>query len=308
MSERSVMADWIAVDWGTTNLRAFAMSGDTALAAASSERGMAGLARDEFEGALLDLVEPWLAPGRATHVVCCGMVGSRQGWVEAGYEPVPGPPRRAVGLVRAPARDPRLRVYVAHGLKQIEPCDVMRGEETQIAGLIAGEPGFSGTVCLPGTHSKWARLNGGEVLGFTTFMTGELFSLLSRQSVLRHTVAESGWSQSAFIEAVREAMRDPGGITAALFGLRAGPLLDLMDGETARARLSGLLIGVEIAATAGYRQEAPIALIGTAATTGAYRTALAEAGLVSREFDVVEMTVAGLSAAHRHLLAEKVES
>jgi 2-dehydro-3-deoxygalactonokinase len=89
-------------------------------------------------------------------------------------------------------KDPRLRVSILPGLKQAVPPDVMRGEETQIAGFLAAAPGFDGVLCLPGTHAKWVQISAEEVVSFRTFMTGELFDLLSTQSVLRHSIAGEG--------------------------------------------------------------------------------------------------------------------
>ena len=122
----------------------------------------------------------------------------------------------------------------------------MRGEETQIAGFLASEPRFSGTICLPGTHTKWVEVEEGTVTAFHTFMTGELFSLLSEQSILRHSVSESGDDPAAFLQAARNAVARPENVATDLFGLRAASLLADYRPETARARLSGMIIGHEI--------------------------------------------------------------
>ncbi|RYH94878.1 MAG: 2-dehydro-3-deoxygalactonokinase, partial [Acetobacteraceae bacterium] len=178
----SLTPAWIAVDWGTSNLRAWAVSADgDVLAETSSEEGMGKLTRDGFEPALLRLIGPWLE--RRPPIVACGMVGSRQGWCEAAYRTVPCTPLDRTALVTAPVQDPRLNVAIAPGLKQLAPADVMRGEETQIAGALRLMPGYDGVMCLPGTHSKWVHISAGEVVSFQTFMTGEMFALLSEQSV-----------------------------------------------------------------------------------------------------------------------------
>ena len=88
------------------------------------------------------------------------------------------------------------------GLKQPKPADVLRGEEVQVAGFLTCHPGFDGVLCLPGTHSKWTRISAGEVVSFQTYMTGELFALVSRQSVLRHGMEGAGWDDAAFAEGV----------------------------------------------------------------------------------------------------------
>ena len=212
MTGRPTYAGWIAVDWGTSHLRAWAMSdADEVLAEAQSDQGMGRLAPDEFEPALLDLVTPWLH--KETEVMACGMVGSRQGWTEAPYASTP----LLLDLqpVAAPARDPRLRLRLIPGVKQENPPDVMRGEETQIAGFLARNPSFDGVLCLPGTHTKWAAISAGEITGFRSFMTGELYATIGKHTVLRHSVGE-GWNEAAFLDAVSETLSRPEMLAATL--------------------------------------------------------------------------------------------
>jgi 2-dehydro-3-deoxygalactonokinase len=291
--------DWIAVDWGTTRLRAFAMAADGhVLATARSDAGMGTLDRDGFEPALLSLIEPWLT--QRTLVIACGMVGSRQGWVEAPYAAVPCPPL-SPALAQAPARDPRLDVRVIPGLKQPRPADVMRGEETQIAGALAARPGFDGVLCLPGSHTKWVHVSAGEVVSFQTCMTGELFAALTAHTVLRHTVAAEGHDAAAFAAAVDDALSAPARLTANLFGLRAGALLDGLSPVTARSRLSGWLIGIELAASRPWWLGQPILILGAAALSDLYQRALAQQGASADTLDADAMTLAGLSAARATL-------
>ncbi|MBP7242463.1 2-dehydro-3-deoxygalactonokinase [Amaricoccus sp.] len=291
---------WIAADWGTSNLRAWAMDAHgLPLAEAGSGAGMGGLARDGFEPALVALVAPWLAADRRTDVLACGMVGARQGWIEAPYATVPCAPTGPA--VEAPATDPRLRVRILPGLRQDGAWDVMRGEETQIAGLIADDPGFDGVACLPGTHTKWAHVSAGEVVSFASFMTGELFALVSTASVLRHSVATEGWSAPDFAEAVEETLARPERLAGRLFGIRAEGLLAGLAPERARARLSGLLIGAELAAARPYWLGRDVVLVGAPALARAYREALALAGVAAREADAAAMTRAGLAAAWTRL-------
>jgi 2-dehydro-3-deoxygalactonokinase len=288
-------ADWIAVDWGTTHLRAYAM-GPGVLAEAESDDGMGHLTREGYEPALLRLVGPWLAPGRATQVICCGMVGSRQGWQEAPYRAVPcaARPRLSGGGAHA---DARLAVRLVPGLKQAQPADVMRGEETQIAGALALMPGFDGVLCMPGTHSKWVHLSAGEVVSFQTFMTGELFALLSEQSVLRHSMGGEGWEDAAFDAGVDEALSRPERIGARLFALRAESLIAGLGAAAAKARLSGLLIGLELAGSRPYWLGQPIAIVGADRLSSLYARALAAQGAVVRTLSAKDTVIAGLTAA-----------
>jgi 2-dehydro-3-deoxygalactonokinase len=258
------------------------------------------LTRDTYEPALLALVEGWLAPGRQTDVLCCGMVGSRQGWVEAPYRPVPCPPSTDAP-VSALTTDSRLSVRVLPGLSQAGPHDVMRGEETQIAGFLSLNERWDGVICLPGTHTKWAQVSAGEVVSFQTCMTGELFALLSERSVLRHSVRGDGWDQDAFTDALSDTLSRPESLAVRLFRLRAEHLLAGTGPNRLRAQLSGLLIGAELAAARPYWLGQQVAVIGASAISSAYMTALAQQGVPATQAKATAMTLAGLTAAHRAL-------
>ncbi|MFZ5961410.1 2-dehydro-3-deoxygalactonokinase [Thalassococcus sp. BH17M4-6] len=294
--------DWIAVDWGTSHLRAWLLdAGGTVLDHRSSAKGMGTLERDGFEPALLDLVGDALTDGAITPVMVCGMAGSRQGWAEAPYAAVPCAPPTADAARLVGTNDPRLRVRILPGVKQMHPADVMRGEETQIAGFLSLNPGFEGVICLPGTHCKWAHISAGEIVSFRTFMTGELFALLSKSSVLRHSIAASGWDDAAFAEACEDAMTRPAVFAGGLFGLRAEALVGDLDPVTARARLSGLLIGIEIGAAKPYWLGREVVLIGDDALVAPYRQALQAQGCPVTLTDADRMTLQGLRAAHQSL-------
>jgi len=294
-------ADWIAVDWGTTNLRAYAMGPEGIRAEATSEDGMGRLGPEGFEPALIRLIEPWLGRG-VTSVLACGMVGSRQGWCEAPYRTTPCTPLDAGQTVDVPVRDPRMTVQIVPGLKQMKPADVMRGEETQIAGALALDPAFDGAMCLPGTHSKWVQISAGEVVSFQTYLTGEMFSLLSTQSVLRHGMAATGWDEDAFDQGVANGMARPERLAAHLFRLRAEGLIADLGPDAARAQLSGLLIGAELAAARPYWLGARVALVGSAALTALYARALAAMGAPTQSLAAKDCTIAGLARAAGRLM------
>lgn len=290
------MTRWIAVDWGTSALRAALMEDDRPVETRQSAEGMADLTPDAFEPTLTRLIDGWLGPGGATEIFCCGMVGARQGWHEAGYRAVPCAP--AAAPVSVPGTDPRLRVRIVPGLSQADPHpDVMRGEETQIAGILAALDGFDGCACLPGTHTKWAHLSAGEVVSFRTVMTGEIFALLSRGSVLRHSLAGDGWDDDAFDAALSDAMSRPQELTARLFGLRAADLLSGQDAGVARATLSGLLIGVELAATRPWWLGREVAVCGAERVAATYARALEAQGVRTRPVPSDRATLAGLARA-----------
>ncbi|MEI4471283.1 2-dehydro-3-deoxygalactonokinase [Frigidibacter sp. MR17.24] len=286
--------DWIAVDWGTTHLRVFAMRGTTVIDQADSPDGMGTLSRAGFEPALLRLIGRWLDPrpdARPMRVVACGMVGARQGWAEAPYRAVPCAPVAPGELLIAPTTDPRLRVAIVPGLSQDDPADVMRGEETQLAGLLELQPGFEGCAILPGTHSKHVQIRAGRVTRFHTAMTGELFALLAQQSVLRHSTADDTPDPEAFAIGLDQGRA--GQSFHALFALRAESLLAGLAPSAARARLSGLLIGAELAGL----PDGPLALIGSGPLVGLYRAALAHLGREVAAHDGGTLARAGLALA-----------
>lgn len=292
----SMAPEWIAVDWGSSNLRAWAMGPEGVLAEDASEAGMASLSADGYESALLELIAPWLASSRAPlQVVICGMAGAKQGWREAPYRKVPCAPVEAGQLTAVATADPRIRVGIAPGLSQSQPADVMRGEETQIAGALALYPRFDGVICLPGTHSKWAHVSAGEVVSFQTFMTGEMFALLANQSVLRHGLQSDAWDDEAFAAAVGETLSRPERLAAKLFSLRAEALLHGLPADAARARLSGLLIGAELAAAKPYWLGQDVALIGAPQLSRNYAAALSLQGITARQLSGRDCTLAGLA-------------
>lgn len=291
-------AAWIAVDWGTSHLRAWLMTRNgRVMERRESDAGMGGLAQDGFAPALQALVGDVMP----LPVLACGMVGSRQGWAEAPYASAPCPPPGAAEAVQVPGAD----VRILPGVKQTRPADVMRGEETQIAGYLALNPGFDGVICLPGTHTKWVHISAGEIVSFRTAMTGEMFALLSTQSVLRHSMG-TGWDADSFAAGVDQAISRPEGLAAALFSLRAEGLLDGLSPDAARARLSGLLIGAELASVRPYWLGQQVALIGADTLARAYGDALAAQSVPCHSAGVEDMTLAGLTAAWAQIHGEVV--
>ena len=299
MTETGIKADWIAVDWGTSNMRAWAISASgTVLAEATSDQGMGKLTRDAFEPALLAVAGGWLKG--PTAVIACGMVGSRQGWVEAPYATVPCP-TMPTGFFYAPSAHRDLHVHIIPGIKQTDPADVMRGEETQITGFLARNKNWDGVICLPGTHTKWVHVSANEIVSFQTFMTGELFDIIAKQTVLRHSIASEGWDDAAFKEAVDSGMARPERLAARLFSLRANGLLNDLPSHVARAQLSGLLIGAELAAAKPYWLGQQIAVIGDSGLSKLYVDALAAQAAPATQVNATSITLAGLTAAYQRL-------
>lgn len=310
---------WVAVDWGSSNLRAWAMADDgRILAQGDSDRGMLALTPEAYEATLLEVIGDWLPATGRISVLVCGMAGARQGWREAAYVEVPTRlDELGRGAVQPTVADDRLNVFLLPGLcQQHEPqgadFDVMRGEETQLAGLVASAPNLSGHVCLPGTHAKWAGLEDGVVSGFTTYLTGELYQLLTSHSVLRHSMGRDDLDdpecRQAFTAAVRESGDNPQTFSRRLFGLRAADLLDtrLPNGDARRAvlaaRLSGLAIGLELAgACEALVAGEPVTLVGNDALCMRYALALDALGHPAQRVDAETAVLAGLGMARRFL-------
>ncbi len=307
--------DWIAVDWGTTHIRAWAMtaSGDV-LAHGISDKGMNQLSPEAFEPALLELIACWLPEhseyldnNLSINVVACGMVGAKQGWVEAAYQVVPCFPAKPTSLTQATTLDKRIQFFILPGLMQIDPMDIMRGEECQIAGLLSHYPDFDAVVCLPGTHSKWARVSRQQVMSFSTHMTGELFSLLAQQSVLRHSVSvvsNAGTSdvhkicEESFQRGVEEALAASHDLGPQLFSIRAESIISDKQPVQARSRLSGLLIGSELRSTQHLWKHHEVSVIGSDVLANIYIKALNIVGAKATLTNGTHMTLAGLTLAH----------
>ena len=293
----------IGVDWGTTSLRAYRIGADGAVTDRLERPGgiltvPQGAGHGGFPETLRETVGHWLAAGES-RVLLCGMVGSRQGWVEAPYLPCPaGPAEIAAATIPIPFDAaacrlvPGLSTEDAHGIP-----DVMRGEETKLVALAAMRD--DALACLPGTHSKWARLEAGRVAHFTTHMTGEAFAALSQHTILARTSAEGPHSPAAFARGVARA-RQGGGLLHHLFGARTLHLMDRLAPAETRSFLSGLLIGHEVAAALAETGATRVELVGAAGLAALYAEALGLAGVTVRTRDP-DLVAAGLHHIGRSL-------
>lgn len=293
-------ADWVAVDWGTTHLRVWLMDKTgLPMRSASSEEGAGMLDSEEFGPALMSLIEDCLPEDRQTTVICCGMAGAKQGWVPAPYRMTPAPMIPLVSeICTFEAESARLRVHIVPGVAQQEPPDVMRGEETQIAGYFALSGTQDTTLCLPGTHSKWVTANNAVIETFQTFPTGELFSLFSKQSILRHSVSAETLDEEAFLQGVADAVKHPDRFLSEIFPIRAEDLLRGTSKHMARGRLSGLLIGLELANAHSYWKARRTGIIGAGNLAHLYARALSSLDVEAEVLDGEAMVLAGLNAIH----------
>ncbi|CCD99815.1 2-dehydro-3-deoxygalactonokinase [Bradyrhizobium sp. STM 3809] len=288
----------VAVDWGTSSFRAWLIAADaTELAESRSNEGMLHCATSGFAPVLRAHLAKLEAPTEAP-VLICGMAGARQGWVEAPYLHTP---TRLDALHAAAIRvetDGDVRILPGLAQARADAPDVMRGEETQLLGVT--EPDFTGVVCIPGTHSKWIRIDRGAVVAFATYMTGELFAVMSEHSILKHAVESEVAAEDGpeFRAGLASALSSPASLSNTLFRLRAAQLLGFETRSAGAARLSGVLIGSEIAdARARFGADGPVRLIGAGRLGGLYRAALAASGFTVHECDAEQASRRGLIKA-----------
>ena len=288
-------------DWGGTRLRLWLRQGRATLAA-SEAPGL--LVARQGPAEVLRAALGRLGPAAPSfRIVLCGMAGARDGLAEAGYVACPAGVREWVEAAVETAID-GLPVTVLPGFsfrdRQGRP-DVMRGEEAQVFGALAAQDAGQGSadIVLPGTHSKWVRVEEGRIVHFATCPTGELHARLlgSSMAPLERDTDDRGHADG-FSTGIDRA-RDGGPLIASLFEARAAQMLDRRTGDWSRGFLSGLLIGCEIAAmipSAG-RGVAPL-LVGSVELVRLYRTAFAQFGLDCRTADGESCVLAGLEIAH----------
>ena len=274
----------IGIDWGTSSFRAYLVSaaGDVAETISTND-GILNVPDRDFAALLSRRLAPWLGEHPSAPLVLTGMIGSRNGWVEAPYLPLPcGADDLARSLSRIDAGAGRT-AYLAPGLAVDATGrnpDVMRGEETQIIGAIANESGDA-TVVLPGTHTKWVDVQSGRITDFRTYMTGEVYAALSGHTILG-ALAEppSAPNDAAFDRGIARFVAGPAdtSLLAEIFSARTLPLMGRMAAGEIPDYLSGLVIGAEIAHAAPLAGTRAITLIGRADLCTRYRRALAAFG------------------------------
>jgi 2-dehydro-3-deoxygalactonokinase len=265
----------IGVDWGTSSFRAFRLAADgTVIGRRAAPCGILHVPPGGFAGTLDEQLAPWLEEGE-TRVLLSGMVGSRQGWVEAPYLPCPaGAAELAAAVVPVPFD--RATVRLVPGLSDEDDAgtpEVMRGEETQITGALAaiGE----GIACLPGSHSKWGRVRDGRITAFRTYLSGEAFAALRSGTILGRMMKDGPTNLDAFDRGLARA-GEGGHLLHHLFGVRTLGLFGRLREEESASYLSGLLIGHEVMAARPQGQT--VQLIGAAPLCALYARAVAAAG------------------------------
>ena len=269
----------IAVNWGTSNFRAYKLNAQGHVEAErSSDRGAFKVPAGGFQDALSGELMEWL-DGGDIKILMCGMVGARRGWKEAPYMPIPASFEQVVqGVIKLDVEGMDARIVPGLiGMDWNGVPEVMRGEETEILGCLANS-GWNTHFCLPGTHTKWVRIEDGKIGSFSTSMTGDLFKAIRENTILRSCTKHEPNDETAFLMGVARSGQD-GELGHHLFGVRTLVLTGKMSETSASSYLSGLLIGGEVRGTVS--KDDDVHLIGDMSLCALYQKALRELGVSS---------------------------
>lgn len=289
------MQTFLAIDWGTSSLRgALLDQHGQVLHERSFARGIQTVPPGEFTRVFEACFGDW-ERAAGTFCLISGMAGSRQGWIEAPYCPCPA---GFEDIARQLSWVTPGRIAIVPGLRCEHGSvpDAMRGEETQVLGALQLLGLQDALLVLPGTHSKWVRVRSGRIENFTTFMTGELYALLRRHSVLARTLPpdDGGLDVDAFNRGVAVALRGPSLLQTA-FGARTLALFQRMAEVALPSYLSGLVIGEELRAQPLAKAGSQVVIVGADALTQRYALALAQRGTSAQRLNQ-EATWRGLWA------------
>ena len=285
----------LALDWGTSSLRAYLLGdGGAVLVSRHQPWGILQLPEGGFPAALQRLAGDWLAATPGLPVLASGMVGSAQGWREVAYAGCPADESALAAQLLHFEALPGVPLHIVPGVRvDGERPDVMRGEETQVIGLLSRQPALVArcSLLMPGTHSKWVQVQGGAIIGLHTYMTGELYALLAQHSILGRPAREAASAMAsdaapdaAFERGVAAARTHVAGAMPLLFSVRTLVLTGQLAAVDSLQYLSGLLLGDEIrcALQADTGPGAVLrVLVGDAALCERYRRALAQFGVPS---------------------------
>ncbi len=292
----------IALDWGSSNLRAYAVNANGEIThTQQANTGVFSVANHAFEHALRALIGDWLVANPTVEICAAGMIGSANGWREAPY-------------VATPASMQALRANVMHipfelsqHVLKIVPgvrhgaggeVDVMRGEETQIFGVLQDESSEE-MFCLPGTHCKWVLVRGGAIVDFRTHFTGELYQwLITQSSISKVLERDAPFDERAFDEAAARAVENPSDLLQQLFSLRAGVVAREKSAGWSASAAQGILIGSDVANALQYLRRkngsfSQISIVGSGALNGLYARVLRSQGLAARAYEA-DASVRGL--------------
>ena len=297
------MSRWIAVDWGTSFFRAYLIEDELVSDKIETSDGMKFIQQNNFEKKFISLIEKWLIRDHVVEVFASGMLGARQGWMEAPYEKTPCNLNK-INNVSPIVKDNRFSLKIFSGVSQINPPDVMRGEETQVAGFFNKNLNFKGSVCLPGTHSKWVKVKNGLIEHFKTYMSGELFEVIKKNTVLTHSLMSEKIDKKELLNSANKIFKNPENLTRALFQIRADDLINSRKPEIYNSRLSGYLLGIELLGAREYWEKRDIALIGGEKVMELYESLLEDKVLTLKKYSAEDMVLEGLKSFRKNLIKD----
>lgn len=280
----------IGVDWGTTSLRCYLVDASGAVIdACQSADGILAVAEDGFGDVLHARIAPWLSRAPALPIVMSGMIGSRQGWVEAPYLHCPAKLSDFADALVPISHAGLPPISLVPGLDDHDGSgnpDVMRGEETQVFGALANLRIDDGLIVLPGTHSKWVTVQGGGIASFRTYMTGEVFSALKSHTILGRLIDGDVHDDDGFQRGVRSSDgASAGTLLHTIFSARSLALFGELAPTAVSSYLSGLLIGAEIRAASARAERGNIHVLARDDLAALYMTAFEILGISAQSID-----------------------
>ena len=287
------MNHWVALDWGTSNFRAYLMENNNVIDQVSTQEGMKFVDQKEFENTLVKNITPWKKKFDINIVIASGMVGAKQGWIEVPYIKSPCNIRNLNFKTINILDD--INVHILSGVSQSNPSDVMRGEETQIAGFLLNNIDFNGSICLPGTHSKWVNLNSYDIKKFTSFLTGELYEIIKKYSILKHSLNTTRLEDEIVKSAANLIIDNPSFISNKLFEIRAENLLKNSNKISNNSKLVGYLLGIELSGSKTYWEDKDLVIIGSSNLNKYYELILNGRSKSIQLFNSNDMVLNGLS-------------
>ena len=287
------MNHWVALDWGTSNFRAYLMENNSVIDQVSTQEGMKFVDQKEFENTLLKNISAWRNKFNINIVIASGMVGAKQGWIEVPYINSPCDIRNLNFKTLNILDD--INIHILSGVSQSNPSDVMRGEETQIAGFLLNNIDFNGSICLPGTHSKWVNLNSYDIKKFTSFLTGELYEIVKKYSILKHSLNTTRLEDEIVKSATNSIIENPSSISNKLFEIRAENLLKNSNQISNNSKLVGYLLGIELSGSRTYWEDKDLVIIGSSNLNQYYEIILNGRSKSVQLFNSNDMVLNGLS-------------
>ena len=284
---------WVALDWGTSNFRAYLMDNNDIIDKVSTQEGMKFVYNKNFEKTLIKNITTWKQNFDFKVVIASGMVGAKQGWIEVPYINSPCDIRNLNFKTLNILDD--TYVHILSGVSQSNPSDVMRGEETQIAGFLLNNIDFNGSICLPGTHSKWVNLNGYDIQKFTSFLTGELYEIVKKYSILKHSLNTTKLDDEIVKTAANLILENPSFISNKLFEIRAENLLKNSNQTSNNSKLVGYLLGIELSGSRTYWEDKDLVIIGSSNLNKYYELILNGRSKSIQLFNSNDMVLNGLS-------------